>query len=127
MLIRNRPTLKLRNQFGHIRRFTKELALATLRYSGREVADCFYTSTRLELPNLSWVARGMRWPRTFAFFLDLDLAVRLLGGWSLMVLAKWALQPSGPRLPVFKQRFVVLQDRSPRKCCSVPDERRGTK
>lgn len=73
---------------GHIHYFTKETALATLKDTGYEVIDYFYTSSLLELPNLSWKARVMKIPRKLLFQLDSDLAARVLGGFSLLVLAK---------------------------------------
>jgi hypothetical protein len=65
-----------------------EIALAALKDTGYEVVDHFYTSSSLDTPNLNWKARLMKLPRKLLFALHQDLAVRILGGYSLMVLAK---------------------------------------
>ena len=43
MVLRSWPLLKLRSTVGHIHYFTKELALATLKDTGYEIIDNFYT------------------------------------------------------------------------------------
>jgi hypothetical protein len=63
------------------------MALAVLRETGYEVQDWFYTRSSLELP-LSWRSRLLAWPRALLFRLCEDFAVRVLGGSSLLVLAK---------------------------------------
>jgi cyclopropane fatty-acyl-phospholipid synthase-like methyltransferase len=87
-VLRSSPILRNRSLVGHIHYFTKETALATLKDTGYEVVDYFYTSSRLELPNLDWKANLMKLPRRIFFSLHHDLAVRILGGWSLLVLAR---------------------------------------
>lgn len=85
---RSSPILKGRKSFGHIHYFTKETALETLIDTGYSIMDYFYTRGSLELPNRGWKGNLLRIPRKLAFSLNEDLAVRLLGGCSLMVLAK---------------------------------------
>ena len=82
------PILRSRSSVGHIHYFIKETALATLRDTGYEVVDCCYTNGSLELANRGWKANLMKIPRKLFFQLHSDLAVRVLGGFSLLVLAK---------------------------------------
>lgn len=87
-VLRSSPILKGRSSVGHIHYFTKETALATLKDTGYEVVDYFYTSGSLELPNRGWKANLLKLPRRLFFSLHQDLAVRILGGCSLLVLPK---------------------------------------
>lgn len=87
-VFRSSPILKERKTVGHIHYFTKETALETLKDTGYSIIDHFYTGGSLELPNRGWRANLLRIPRKLAFSLNKDLSVRLLGGYSLMVLAK---------------------------------------
>lgn len=87
-VLRSSPILNERASVGHIHYFTKETALTTLMDTGYEVVDYFYTGGSLELPNRSWRQTLMKIPRKFLFSVHQDLTVRLLGGYSLLVLAK---------------------------------------
>lgn len=87
-VLRASPIMKARESVGHIHYFTKETALATLKDTGYELVDFFYTNGSLDLPVHGWKARLMKLPRKLLFALNQDLAVRILGGFSLMVLAK---------------------------------------
>lgn len=87
-VLRGSPIIKGRLSAGHIQYFTKETALATLLDTGYEVVDYFYTASRLELPNLGWKASLLKVPRRILFSVHKDLAARILGGYSLLVLAK---------------------------------------
>lgn len=87
-ILRSAPILKARESVGHIHYFTKETALATLKDAGYEVVDYFYTNGSLELPNRGWRANLLKLPRKLFFFIHQDLTVRILGGFSLLVLAK---------------------------------------
>lgn len=82
------PILNNRASVGHIHHFTKDTALATLRDTGYEVIDYFYTNKSWELPNSSWKSSRMNLPRRLFFSIQQDLTVRILGGFSLLVLAK---------------------------------------
>jgi Methyltransferase domain len=86
-VLRGSPLMKLRSSVGHVHYFTKETALATLKDTGYEIIDYFYTNGS-ELPNRGWKANLMKLPRKVSFLIDEDLAVRMLGGFSLMVLAR---------------------------------------
>jgi Methyltransferase domain len=87
-VLRSSPILRRRAAIGHIHYFTKETALATLRDTGYEVVDYFYTHSSLELPNHAWKTNLLKLPRKLFFSIHQDLAVRILGGFSLLVLAK---------------------------------------
>lgn len=85
---RSRPLLDARRSVGHIHHFSKETALAALQDTGYTVLDHCYTSGRTELGGLGWKSRLLKWPRQALFKLNPDAAVRLLGGYSLLVLAE---------------------------------------
>lgn len=87
-VFRSSPIMQRRESVGHIHYFTKETALALLKDTGYEVIDYCYTNSSLELPNLSWKAKLMKLPRKVFFGIHQDLTVRILGGFSLLVLAK---------------------------------------
>jgi SAM-dependent methyltransferase len=87
MLLRASPLAELRSSVGHIHYFTKDMALAVLRETGYEIQDWFYTRSSLEL-RLAWRSSLLTWPRAVMFRLCEDFAVRVLGGCSLLVLAK---------------------------------------
>ncbi|MBW2324771.1 MAG: class I SAM-dependent methyltransferase [Deltaproteobacteria bacterium] len=87
-VLRSTPILKGRQSFGHIHYFTKETALATLKDTGYEVVDYFYTRAFLKLPRYrGWKINLMKLSRSLCFSLHHDLAVRILGRFSLLVLA----------------------------------------
>jgi hypothetical protein len=89
-VLRSSPILTGRASVGHLHYFTKETALATLRDTGYEVVDYFYTRGSLELPNRGWKAKLLKLPRKLLFSIHRDVTVRILGGFSLLVLAKQA-------------------------------------
>lgn len=80
--------LKHRQRIGHLQYFTKETAIETLKETGYEIIDHFYTAGALETPNRSWQARLLNVPRRLVFGINRDLAVRLFGGYSMLVLAR---------------------------------------
>jgi SAM-dependent methyltransferase len=85
---RSWPILQLRSGVGHIHYFYKETALAALTDCGYTILDTTYTASRLELPNQALSSRLMRLPRRMMYALNADLTVRVLGGFSLLVLAE---------------------------------------
>ena len=87
-VLRSSPIITWRKSVGHVHYFTKETALETLKDTGYSIIDYFYTRGSLELPSIGRKAYILRITRKLAFSLNQDLAVRLLGGFSLMVLAK---------------------------------------
>jgi ubiquinone/menaquinone biosynthesis C-methylase UbiE len=87
-VLRVSPLMKGRDSAGHIHYFTKEIALQILEDVGYEIIDYFYTNKTFELstkPFKTYIAGHVR-KRLFS--IHRDLAVRLMGGYGLMVLAK---------------------------------------
>jgi len=87
-VLRGKPLLNARRNVGHIHHFSKETALATLEDCGYTVLDHFYTSGRTDLGGLGWKSQLMRLPRQALYKVNQDAAVRTLGGYSLLVLAR---------------------------------------
>jgi hypothetical protein len=89
-VLRSRPILNGRKTVGHLHYFTKETALATLEDAGYKIIDYFYTAQAIELPRTqkSLITTIAKVPRFLGFKLNPDLAVRLMGGYSLMVLTQ---------------------------------------
>ena len=86
-VLRNSTMLKGRKEVGHIHYFSKDTALAALRETGYEIIDYFYTPSVIVL-STSFKSSLMKLPRKVGFKINKDLAVRILGGYSLMVLTK---------------------------------------
>ncbi|MBC8492610.1 MAG: methyltransferase domain-containing protein [Chloroflexi bacterium] len=84
MVLRGSPIMRTRESVGHLHYFSKEIALAILRDVEYEVLDWFY----VELPLKSIKRYIARAPRRLFFAIHEDLAVRIMGGYSLMVLAQ---------------------------------------
>lgn len=87
-VFRSTPIMRMRETVGHLHYFYKDTALATLTDCGYEIRDWKYTASRLELPNQALSSQLMRIPRRAAFAINPDAAVRVLGGYSMMVLAE---------------------------------------
>ena len=87
-VFRGWPIMGLRSDVGHIHYFFKQTALAAIQDAGCEIVDYHYTASRLELPNQALTSQLMKLPRRLMFGLNQDFAVRLVGGYSLLVLAK---------------------------------------
>jgi 2-polyprenyl-3-methyl-5-hydroxy-6-metoxy-1,4-benzoquinol methylase len=87
MVLRAQPIMRGREAVGHIHYFSKDTALASVRDAGYEIVDHVYTPSQLELEK-GVKSKIARYPRRLAFALSQDLAVRILGGYSLMVLAR---------------------------------------
>ena len=85
---RERPLLLVREKVGHIHYFTKGLALSLIQESGFQVVDWFYTGAAFSAPQATWRNRAVRLLRWLLFRINRNLGVRLLGGETLMVLAK---------------------------------------
>lgn len=84
---RKNGLLRRRDNFAHLHYFTKETALRTLTDVGYELVDYFYTPRSIELGDFL-VQKIARLPRKLCFAISQDLTVRILGGYSLMVLAR---------------------------------------
>jgi hypothetical protein len=89
-VLREQPLLQVRRNVGHIHYFTKGLALALLRESGFDVVRWRYTNASLKAPARSLRTRLAALPRRLAYWVNKDMGTRLLGGETLMVLAKSA-------------------------------------
>ena len=87
-VLRSHPIIDGRKTVGHIHYFTKETALESLKDTGHEIIDYVYTPGTLVLPNQSWKSKLAKMPRKLAYAINQDLAVRVLGGYSLLVLTK---------------------------------------
>jgi len=86
-VLRGRPIMDGRDQVGHLHYFMKDTALATLKDAGYETVDWFYTPGALLNPR-SLKAALATWPRKLLSAINRDLTVRVLGGYSLLVLAR---------------------------------------
>jgi len=87
-VLRESPLLNVREKVGHIHYYTKGLALALLKETGYEIVDCRYTDAAFAAPQKSFKTRLAALPRRLACALNKDWGVRLLGGETLMVLAR---------------------------------------
>jgi SAM-dependent methyltransferase len=85
---RGAPLLMVREKTGHLHYYTKDLALATLRDTGYEIVEWRYTEASLNSPNRSRKTRVASIVRRLAYAFNKDFGVRLLGGETLLVLAK---------------------------------------
>jgi hypothetical protein len=79
-----------RKNIGHIHYFTKDTALATLQDTGYELIDFFYTPGLIDFADCARdrMTKMLKLPRKLLFTLNQDLAVKTLGGFSLIVLAR---------------------------------------
>jgi hypothetical protein len=89
-VLRENPLLYVRRKVGHIHYFTKGLALELLKECGYEVIETRYTNASFNAPQRSWKTRLLTLPRMLAYGLGKDFGVRLLGGETIMVLARTA-------------------------------------
>jgi SAM-dependent methyltransferase len=84
---RKNGLLRRRDDHAHLHYFTKETALRTLTDVGYRLVDYFYTPRCIELGD-RLVQKVARLPRMLSYGISPDLTVRVLGGYSLMVLAE---------------------------------------
>jgi cyclopropane fatty-acyl-phospholipid synthase-like methyltransferase len=87
-LLRTSAFRLARYKVGHIHHFTKETALWTLKDTGYEILDYFFTAGSIDLPAKHFKTLLAKIPRKMMYSLSKDMAVRILGGFSLMVLTK---------------------------------------
>jgi hypothetical protein len=80
--------MKARSDLGHLHYYSKETALATLEDSGYMILDHAYTTGFVDLPAKEFKTRLSRWPRRLLYAISPDWCAKLLGGCSLIVLAK---------------------------------------
>jgi SAM-dependent methyltransferase len=88
-ILTNSP-MEARKSVGHLHYFMKDTALATLRDSNQEVLDWFYTSAAFEVnnKNLGFLGGLLQLCRKITYKVKPNLAVKLFGGFSLLVLTK---------------------------------------
>ena len=84
MVARMSPLMRVRKEVGHIHYFSKDTAIATLEECGLNIEGWFYTFGG-DGTYAGKIYRMLKWPRKIAYAINRDLAVRWLGGWSLMV------------------------------------------
>lgn len=86
-VLRSYGLLKRRDLYYHLHYFTEDTALRTLQDVGYEILDHAFTPRNLDMP-----ANVMHWllklPRKLFFAINKNLAVRVLGGYSLLVLTR---------------------------------------
>ena len=85
-VLRGSPFTRARESLGHLHYFSRDTALATLRDTGYVTMDEELTQPGIDL----WggKSRLARLPRKAAFRLNPRLAARVMGGFSLLVLAR---------------------------------------
>lgn len=84
MVARGKPIQRVRNEVGHIHYFSKDSAIATLRECGYRIKSSCYTCAA-DGNYSGRVFKIMKFPRKLAFALNRDTAVRIMGGYSLLV------------------------------------------
>ena len=87
-VLRKNGLLKVRETYGMVNYFTKELLLQTLRDAGYEIVDYFYTTSCTDIPSKELARNLIRYPRKMLFALHQDFAARILGGYRMLVLTK---------------------------------------
>jgi hypothetical protein len=87
-VLRATPMIRDRQRYGHIHYFSKETALQLLIDLGYQIIDYFYTAVALDLPSTNFKNLVMRLPRKLAYSINVDMAVRLLGGYRLLILTR---------------------------------------
>ncbi|OYV07189.1 MAG: methylase [Verrucomicrobiales bacterium VVV1] len=88
MVARGLPLRRVREEVGHLHYFYKDSALAALSECGYEISGSFYTFGAEGSYKGGLLYKLMKYPRKILFTFCPDFAVRLLGGYSLMVWAK---------------------------------------
>lgn len=86
-VFRKNGLVKRREMYAHLHYFSKETALRSLNDVGYEVLDYFYTPRSIEFGSTPGQI-FLRLPRKLLFAIHKDFTVRLLGGFSLLVLAR---------------------------------------
>jgi SAM-dependent methyltransferase len=87
-VMREKPLMLVRTKVGHIHYFTKRLALALLEDCGYDVLKWCYTGAAFTSPQRTGKSKLASLPRRLAYSMSKDWGVRLLGGETLMVLAR---------------------------------------
>jgi AraC-like DNA-binding protein len=86
-ILRRDALLKRRRLHAHVHYFTKETAIQALKDTGYEVLDYFYTPRSIQFGSTPG-QKVLRLPRRLLSAIHPDLAARVLGGFSLLALAR---------------------------------------
>ena len=86
-VLREHPLLHVRRKVGHLSYYTRGLALALLEECGFRVLDVRFTAAGLNAPGRGAAARLASLPRAMLRAFSPDLAARLFGGETLIVVA----------------------------------------
>jgi hypothetical protein len=87
-VLRGASLMNVRAKVGHLHSYTKDLALATLTDSGYQIVGWRYSGASQYAASRSWSAKLAYIVRRIGYGFNKDLGVRLLGGETLLVLAK---------------------------------------
>jgi SAM-dependent methyltransferase len=87
-VLRESPLLHVRDKVGHLHYFTNKLALALLQESGFEIVEARYTGAAWDAPQRSLKTIFAGWVRRLVCTVNRDFGARLLGGETIMVLAR---------------------------------------
>lgn len=87
-VLRKDVLMHARQKVGHLHYFTRETALDTLVDAGYEIIDEFYTPWGFEMEQKTFLKKMFQLPFRLFYNLNPDLAVRVMGGSSLIVLAR---------------------------------------
>lgn len=88
VLFKSAPLLRARDSFGHLHYFTKETALATLKDSGYQVIDFFYTYGPFSRAHMQGEQYFLKSIKKLIFCIHNEWVSRLLDGFSLVVLTE---------------------------------------
>lgn len=87
-MLRKKPFLKGRRLVGHIHYFTKDLIITILEENDYSIKDFFYTGSAIDVPANNFLTTFVKLPRKVLFKINKDFGVRLLGGYSVLILAE---------------------------------------
>lgn len=96
-VLRESPLLHAREKVGHLHYYTRGLALTLLRECGLDVIEWRYTGAGLRAPRRTLGTRLAALPRGLLSLASRDLSARLLGGETLIVLARPGPMPAVPK------------------------------
>ena len=86
-LLREKSMIRRRREHPHLHYFSKRTAMFALADLGYSIIDWCYTPRMIDIPQ-HWRGRLLRLPRKVIFAVHPDFVANLLGGFSLLVLAK---------------------------------------
>ncbi len=87
-VLREAPLLHVRYKVGHLHFFTKSLAIETLKECGFEIIDARYTDASFSAPRRAWKTKIASIARRIIYKVMGEAGVRLIGGQTLIVLAR---------------------------------------